>query len=172
MMTNRKRAIVVADTSMLVNFLRIDRMDLIAEHSHDFLATDHVAVEITSQYPDQQRRFAEALRNGRVRQESITNLEEVALFASLSATGRLGAGECSAIALAVCRNYNLAIDDQRAATQARSLDPKLTILTTQDIIISMIGENLLNISEADAIKDDWAANHRFRLKIASFSDHL
>jgi hypothetical protein len=38
-------AIVVADTSVLVNFLRIDRMDLIGHHPQRFLATDHVDAE-------------------------------------------------------------------------------------------------------------------------------
>ena len=59
-----KSAIIVTDTSVLINFLRIDRTDLIACHSHDFLCTDHVAVEISDRYPDQQQRFAEALDAG------------------------------------------------------------------------------------------------------------
>ena len=36
-------AIIATDASVLINFLRIDRTDLLAGHSHDFLATDHVA---------------------------------------------------------------------------------------------------------------------------------
>ena len=58
-------AIIVTDTSVLINFLRIDRTDLLAGHSHAFLATDHVAAEITDRYPDQQQRFAAALAAGR-----------------------------------------------------------------------------------------------------------
>ena len=34
------------DTSVLINFLCIDRMDLIARHSHQFIVTDHVAAEV------------------------------------------------------------------------------------------------------------------------------
>ena len=52
------RAIVVADTSVLINFLRIDRMDLIAAHPASFIATDHVAAEIADTYPEQQARYA------------------------------------------------------------------------------------------------------------------
>ena len=37
-------------------------------------------------------------------------------------------------------------------------------------MVSMIGEGLLDIIEADSIKDEWAARHRFRLKLASFRD--
>ena len=71
---------MVMDASVLINFLRIDRMDLIAGHSHDFVITDHVAVEITSRYPDQQQRLASAIDAGAITQESITNPREIALF--------------------------------------------------------------------------------------------
>ena len=40
-------AIVVADTSVLLNFLKIGRMDLIGSHPRRFLATDHVENEIS-----------------------------------------------------------------------------------------------------------------------------
>lgn len=39
--------IIIADTSVLINFLRIDRMDLIGAHPSAFVATEHVAVEIS-----------------------------------------------------------------------------------------------------------------------------
>ena len=54
--------------------------------------------------------------------------------------------------------------------QARDADRTLRILTTRDLMVSMIGESLLDIVEADSIKDEWAAQHRFRLKLASFRD--
>ena len=98
-------AIIVTDTSVLINFLRIDRIDLIAGHSHAFLATDHVANEVSDRYPDQQRRFASALDSGALTLVPVAATEELRFFASLSSTGRLGAGECSAIAVAVQRGY-------------------------------------------------------------------
>ena len=82
--------IIVTDASILMNFLRIDRMDLIAGHSHDFVVTDHVASEISDRYPEQQQRFGEAAGRGAISQTSITSLEELSLFGSLSASGRLG----------------------------------------------------------------------------------
>jgi hypothetical protein len=45
------RAIIVADTSVLINFLRIDRMGLIGAHPASFIATDHVAAEIADAIP-------------------------------------------------------------------------------------------------------------------------
>ena len=153
-----------------MNFLRIDRLDLFARHSHEFIVTDHVAAEVADRYPDQRKRFASAIDTGALRQESITSPEELALFGSLSASGRLGAGECSAIAVALHRRMMLAIDDRQAIVQARRADQSLRILTTQDLMVSMIGEGLLGIEEADNIKNEWAARHRFRLKIRSFRD--
>lgn len=154
------------DASVLINFLRIDRMDLIARHSHDFIVTDHVAAEISDRYPEQRKRFAEAI--DAVSQTSVVSPEEMSLFESLSASGRLGAGECSAVA--VHRRHVLAIDDRLAATQARRVDQALRLLTTQNLMVSMIEEGLLDVAEADGIKDDWASRHRFLLKLNSFRE--
>lgn len=74
------------------------------------------------------------------------------------------------MAVAIHRRHKLAIDDRRATIQARRADRTLRVLTTRDLMVSMIGEGLLDIMEADSIKDEWAALHRFRLKLASFQD--
>ena len=161
-------AIIVTDASVLINFLRIDRTDLLAGHSHDFLATDHVASEITDRYPDQQQRFAAALDTGAIAETRVTAQEELRTFASLLDAGRLGAGECSAIALAVHRGYILAIDDRPATNHARRADATLRIVATQDLIVSMIREGLLTTGEADNIKHEWATRHKFVLKLDSF----
>lgn len=163
-------AIVVSDTSVLINFLRIDRLDLIAGHSHVFHATDHVSAEISDRYPDQQQRFAAAIDAGVILEKRVTTPEELRLFGSLVATGRLGAGECSAIALAVHRSHMLAMDDRIAIRHARNTNATLRILTTQDLMVSMIRENPLKVDEADRIKQEWAAHHRFRLKLDSFRE--
>jgi predicted nucleic acid-binding protein len=165
-------AIIVTDASVLINFLRIDRIDLIAGHSHAFLATDHVANEVSDRYPDQQRRFASALDSGTLTLIPVAAAEELRLFASLSATGRLGAGECSAIAVAVQRGYSLAIDDRVANRLARRFAPSLHILTTQDLVVSMIRQDLLDVDEADRIKHEWSTRHRFTLKLDSFQSLL
>ena len=71
---------------------------------------------------------------------------------------------------AVHRRYILAIDDRLATTHARRADATLRILATQDLVVSMIGQDLLNIAEADRIKQEWSTRHRFRLKLTSFKD--
>ena len=161
---------IITDASVLLNFLSINRMDLLGRHSHDFIVTDHVAAEVAVRYPDQRQRFTSAVDAGAVLQDIVTSPEELSLFGSLRASKRLGAGECSAIAVAVRRRLVLAIDDRQAAKQARRIDQALRILTTQDLMVSLIGEGLLDIDEADNIKCEWAARHRFRLKLRSFRE--
>ena len=161
---------IAADTSVLINFLRVDRMDLIARHSHQFIVTDHVAAEVTDFYSDQRTRLDIALQSGALQQVRIDDQREVAMFSSLIASQRLGSGECSAIAVAICREYTLAMDDRRAANQARGVRRDLRILTTRDLVVAMIHENLLSVAQADDLKEMWANRHRFRLPIESFSD--
>ena len=60
--------------------------------------------------------------------------------------------------------------DRRAIIEARRNDQALRIVTTQDLIVSMIHQRLLTVPEADVIKDEWATKHRFRLKLNSFQD--
>ena len=56
--------VVVTDASVLVNFLCIDRLDLIAGLPLHFTLTDHVADEVSDRYPDQRERLASALDAG------------------------------------------------------------------------------------------------------------
>ncbi len=171
-MSKEPSSIVVVDTSVLINFLAVDRMDLIERCECRFLVTDHVKGEITEHYAERFSRFQIALERGIINQIRIDDAQEVATFAQLSSGGRLGLGECSAIAVAICRGHTLAIDDKQASKQALALCNNLRIVTTQGLILSMIKAGLLDAAEADEIKDEWAAHHCFRLKIASFSKLL
>ena len=165
-------SILVSDASVLINDRSIDRMDLIDVVSYEFMVTDHVADEISEVYPEQQARYQAALDRGAVAQVSLTDPDELELFAMLAASGRLGKGECSAIACAIHRAYGLAIDDRRATREATAARLDLEIVRTQDLIVSMIKQNLLSIAEADAIKGEWEQRHRFRLTISSFAELL
>ncbi len=169
-------SIVVADTSVLINFLKVDRMDLIGDYPRRVLATDHVASEIADAYPEQQARYQTALAAQRLETCSVTDPNEIALFTRLSHGQRLGAGECSAIAVALHRGFALAIDDNRAVNRALReaglAGRKLEILRTQDVIVALIHAGVLDVATADQIKDAWANYHRFKIKALSFSDFL
>ena len=162
--------VVAVDTSVLINFLCIDRMDLMDFHSHTFAVTDHVAEEVVNHYADEQRRLHTAIRSGVLREERVDARILTAVSGSSATSRRLGLGERSAIALAVSNGWLLAIDDRRATKEAQKISPKLRILTTQDLVVSMIRENLLSIAKADRIKDIWSTRFRFHLRINSFAD--
>ena len=102
----------------------------------------------------------------------MTDPEEVETFAKLTALESFGNGECACIAVALHRSYTLAIDDKKAIKQARLSCPTISIATTEDLMVSMIKSGLITVSEADAIKDEWASSYKFKLKINSFSGLL
>lgn len=164
--------IVIADTSILINFLVIHRMDLIQRHPCRFLITNHVRQEVTEYYQEQFTSLKEVLEQGILEEISITAQEEVETFVSLTKLERLGSGECACIAVALHRGYTLAIDDKKAIKQARVFCPSIGITTTKDLMVSMIKAGLITVNEADAIKEEWASTHRFTLKIHSFSKLL
>ncbi len=167
-----QNVVVVTDTSVLVNFLCIDRMDLIARHSHRFLITEHVMEEITDHYPEQQARLKVALEDGTLEVVSVSGDAALNLFQTLSDTSRLGAGESAAIACAIANNHAIAIDDRAAVAQARQLKPDLVILGSQDIVVHLIRSGEIDVTEADELKGKWANHHRFRLAFASFGEML
>lgn len=167
-------SIVVADTSVLINFLRIDRMDLIGAHPATFIATDHVAGEIADTYSEQQSRYASAIKSAQLVEERIADPAEVEIFLRLATRGRLGPGERAAIAVAINRGCSLAIDDARAirkaVEEAALAETTLTILRTQDVMVELIRQGTIALNDADAILLDWATNHRFKLKVTSFRE--
>lgn len=171
-MTNLPHAILVTDTSVLVNFLRIDRMELLRDLSCRFLVTDHAAGELTDFYPEQVERYQAALAAGYVEACTVTDDAALEIFGHLTGTTRLGVGECATIAHAIVTKAGVAIDDRRAINEARRMADSLVIVRTADLVVRMIQEALLTIDQADSIKDDWAANHRFRIPVTSFADMM
>lgn len=105
-----------------------------------------------------------------LKESKIESPEEFDTFIELNRSRQLGVGECASIAIAYHRGYFLAIDDNQAIKKALSLVPASRILRTQDLIIMMIQEQLLDIDEADQLIEIWAARHRFQLKIKSFRE--
>lgn len=99
----------------------------------------------------------------------VRRSEEIETFARLDAGGRLGRGECSAIAVAVHRGFNLAVEDRRARAEARALSEALHVFDTREFVLDMIRVGAVSITEADALKERWHKEHRFRLSGSSFA---
>ena len=164
--------IVITDASVLINFLVLDRVGLLSRlASVHFVVTEHVRAEIREHFPEQLQRLNVAFEAGVIEEISVTDIVEVALFADLTSKG-LGVGECSAIAVAVNRKLKIAIDDKRALKKVARLGYNLEVLGTEQLVVRLIAECILTISEADQMKDDWEQNYRFKLSIASFAEHF
>lgn len=167
-MSNADKKILITDTSILINFLNIDRLDLLISFPGKFLITEHVVDEITLDFPDQKNRLHSAIANGELEVITADSEQELQLYNNLIKEKRLGAGECSAIACAISRKYCLAMEDARACKQTLKLEPSIEILRTQDLMVRLIVDKVITVEEADAIKSDWQIKYRFAFKFQSF----
>lgn len=161
---------VVLDTSVLVNFLAIDRCALLASHpGFRFVITGHIVAEIT--YPQQAACLTTAINNNHLTEIPPGSHDELATFAQLTIT--LGVGEAAAIAAAVHRGFHVALEDRAARRRAESLVGRNFVLTTQQIMVGLIQAALLTVADADSIKLDWETNHRFAMPgFQSFTELL
>jgi predicted nucleic acid-binding protein len=159
---------VILDTSVLVNFLAINRVDLLAKHpGYRFVVTGHVKGEVI--YIEQAERLAQALSTGEVGELPPGTHVELATFAQL--TVKLGVGESAAIAAAAHRSMLVSVEDKAARREAESLVGSDRVLNTTQLMVSLIQARLLTIAEADAIKQEWYVGYRFSLpKFASFGE--
>jgi hypothetical protein len=166
------RSLAIIDTSVLVNFLAIDRADLLGSHpTYRFLVVDLVRDEVIKRA--QLIRFQAALDAGQLLPDGppeTISMNELAAFATLSGLNALGLGERAAAAAAYARNLPLFMDDKRAWKRVTTVFPAIVREDTVSLVVSLIKLNLLDISQADAIKGDWETKHSFRLKFASFAE--
>jgi predicted nucleic acid-binding protein len=167
----RQRAII--DTSVLINFLRIDRVDLLAAHpAYRFVVIDYVRREVTNRYQQQLARLEAALAAGLLEGDidpADVSMAELTAYAELQKV-RIGDGERGAIAAAYARGHAVAINDYRAMKKLPAAFGAIPREDTSTIVVSLIRAGVLGVAEADAIKADWEAHHRFRLKFSSFGE--
>ena len=84
-MSESTRQPVLLDTSVLINFLAIDRVDLLSGHpDFRFVITEHVRDEVTTFYIEQLARLERALEDGTLEETRVETIEELAVFAELS----------------------------------------------------------------------------------------
>lgn len=170
----RTKAII--ETSVLLNFLKIDRADLLAQHpDYRFVVIDFVKNEVGTKpyYAAHAARLTKAIAAGELLEDGpaeATEPAELAAFAAMPSV--IGEGERAAIAAAYARGLPLAMEDRRAWNRSAALSSTLTRLNTEAIMVSLIKTGALTVGEADAIKVDWQANHRFMLTFGSFAERI
>lgn len=161
----------IIDTSTLINFLRVNRVDLLAAHPvYTFVITNHVKLEVTDHFPVQLSALRTAIDSCILVEIEVNSIDELQTFAQLASTKRFGDGECAAIAAALHRKSTLVIDDKRATKEAERLDATLNIVATAGIMLELIKAGLLEVAEADQIKEAWQLEHKFRMPFLSFAD--
>ena len=89
-MTGTGPRIVIADTSVLVSFLRVDAMAMLGRLSKSIVITEHVEAEIAEHYELQRERLLAALKQNFVSQVALTSDGELAMFGLLAAHVVLG----------------------------------------------------------------------------------
>lgn len=156
--------LLIADASTLLNFLRVRRFDLIQALGMRVRIVDAVFEEIRSE----REQLEELLESGSIRTLTLEGIAITERVTGLLALG-LGSGEAFTFAAAMEFDGAVAIDDRRAVKRLGAASHSVQILTSSDIVLAGIRADLLTVSEADELKDEWATNHQFRLRFESFA---
>jgi len=162
-----EEALLIADASTLLNFLRVRRFDLIQGLGYEVHIVDAVFDEVQSE----RDHLEELVRGGLIRTLALEGEAITGTVAHLLSRG-LGNGESFSFAAAIEFGGAVAIDDRRAVKQVLKIAPQIRIFTTADIVVEGIQSMKISIANADLIKEEWELNHRFRLKFSSFMDVL
>lgn len=160
---------VAVDASVLINFLHLDRTDLLAAFAGwRFVVPEEVVEEIRRE--EQRARLQQALTLGHLAVEASTDLEEIALALDLRAV--MDRGEAACLASAIHRGWSIACDERGPfLREARDRIGLARLLDTPGLLLLAIRRGLLSIEGADALKAQLEA-HRFRMRFASFADIL
>jgi predicted nucleic acid-binding protein len=172
--TQGERIVVVSDTDVVINFVRVQRLDLLCTHSNfRVLVTEHllgssgILGELTN--PKQAVEAEKAVEAGLVEVVALTEPGELALFATLNQF--LGRGESAAIAVAANHGWIVATDDRKAHNECRRVLGPNRSLNTPGILLGCIRNGSLTVADADAIKDQ-LTEQQFIMKFTSFAELL
>jgi predicted nucleic acid-binding protein len=157
---------IVIDTSVLLNFVRIERVDLLECLKTPLLMPADVLTEVTR--AEHRMVVNQAIADGILMVETISAFAEVALFADLARGGRLGPGERATLAVALARGITAAVQDRPAHAELRRRDKQASVVTTEDIVRHAIHAGVIAVPAADALLLEWRARHRFASRLTTF----
>ena len=100
---------IIIDVSVLLNFVKIERIELLGQLGTSVVLLDQVLDEVRR--PEQREVVEGVVKVGILDLQSVRDPVEVALFANLRADGRLGAGECAVLAVALNRSWVAGLQD-------------------------------------------------------------
>lgn len=162
--------LVILDTSVLINYAHVDRLDVLAGCFAEIRVVEQVQSEL--QRENQKLALDRALDSGIVTPCAVTDLSDIEEAFRLVFEDRRGRGESFSFVYARSQNGVLAIDDKRAVALFRRKHPELITATSKELMVRAIQRGLISIHEADAIKLIWENECRYKLLFGSFREQL
>jgi predicted nucleic acid-binding protein len=152
---------VATDTSLLLNFLRIDRADILgALSAFRFHILNHVVNEVTQE--PHASRLQTAVVRGQVAEFELIHLDAIADYDALRLN--LGDGEAATIAAAGHLQWVVGLDEKgRARREAAARVGEHNLLNTPGILVHAVRAGLLTLEEAEQIRLD-LATHSYQIK--------
>ncbi len=159
--------VVVTDANILINLIHIGRLDLLGQLAgFEFVIPPEVVEEVTD--PQQAAAMANALGNGFIRCEPLTEIPALSLYAELATM--LGKGEAACLSLAVTKGWMIASDEKRRfRREVLARIGPTRLVNTPGILLLAIRVGALSVSEADAALET-LAKQRFKVNFKSFRD--
>jgi predicted nucleic acid-binding protein len=144
------RLLVVADSSFLINFLAIDRMDILNQlPQFRFSVVNHVRAEI--RYESHRVRLEAAMESGGVTEIEISDPAEILLYDELRSF--LGDGESASLAVAVSRLWVIAADEKgRFRRELFVRQGENYLLDTLGALLTAIKSDIITVAEAEALR--------------------
>lgn len=161
------RLLVVTDSSFLINFLVLDRMDILGGlRQFRFHMVNHVTAEI--RYEDQRRRLRASIESGVMTEIEITEPGEILLYDDLRRF--LGDGESASLAVAVSRRWVIAADEK--GRFRRELVARLGenyLLDTAGALVTAIRAGAITLAQAETLRARLREN-RFEMDPRPFDE--
>lgn len=161
---------VACDASVLINFLNIDRMDILAEDVSRYRSVVPAAADAEVTRPTQRDRLDLAYREHIVYKAGAESVQELIEFEQL--TRSMGKGEAACLVLAMCRGWMLASDEgnpfRRMAIERIGEN---RLIGTVAIIVAAIKNGHMTVPEADDAKTS-LEEYRFKMPFESFAERL
>lgn len=161
------RLLVVTDSSLLINFLLLDRMDILGGlRPFRFHVVNHVGAEI--RYEDQRNRLQAAMESGVVTEIEIIESGEILLYDELRRFP--GDGESASLAVAVSRRWVIAADEK--GRFRRELVARLGenyLLDTAGALVTAIRAGVITTAQAETLRAQLREN-RFEMDPRPFDE--
>lgn len=146
---------VATDTSLLLNFLRIDRTDILgALPGFRFRFLGHVIAEVTQ--PSHTARLNTALERSHLTEFELTDLAAIADYDALRAN--LGDGEAATIAAGACLRWIVGLDEKgRARREANNRVGEQGLINTPGVLVHAVRTGVLALQDAEQVRLELAA---------------